>query len=370
MPEVIFKRAAYDYETLKPAITEVIDTIGENLSWNKSNVLIKPNLLLPARPEKAVLTHPLIIRAVVEYVRDRGGRPKIMDSPGTGSIEKIYRHGGYQEALKDLDVEFSKFSDSMPYDIGEPFGIIDMAEDPLKADIVINLAKLKTHSQMFLSLGVKNLFGCIVGLKKPEWHFRTGVDREMFARLLLQIYMAVNPAITIVDGILAMEGPGPGKSGIPRHIGVLVGSRNAVSTDIAICKMLNISPNRLPTNKAAGKIESIDHSVKISGDFFTVDNFSFPEIAQLSMGPEFLNRLTRRYVIQKPVVNPALCELCGECWQYCPAKAITCDNKTIHFNYDICIRCYCCIEICPHAALSAVETLPGMLVRRLFSLDS
>ncbi len=370
MTEVIFKRSAYDYEALKPAVTDIIDTIGKNLSWNQSNILIKPNLLLPANPEKAVLTHPLIVRAVVEYVLDRGGRPKIMDSPGTGSMEKIFRQGGYRDALKGLDVEFSNFSSSIQYDIGKPFGSIDMAKDPFEADIVINLAKLKTHSQMLLTLGVKNLFGCIVGLKKPEWHFRTGVDREMFARLLVQIYRVVNPAITIVDGILAMEGPGPGKSGVPRHLGVLVASSNAVSADMAICKMLDIDPDRLPTNKAAGKIEAVDRSVEISGDFFTVDDFQFPDMAQLSMGPGFLNRLTRKYVIQKPMVDPALCRLCGECRQYCPAKAIISDNKTLHFNYELCIRCYCCMEICPHAAIHAVETLPGRFVRRLFSLDS
>jgi len=272
--------------------------------------------------------------------------------------------------LKGLDVEFGKFSDTIQHDIGKPFGIIDMAKDPFESDLVINLPKLKTHSQMFLTLGVKNLFGCIVGLKKPEWHFRTGVDRDMFAKLLVQIYRAVNPSLTIVDGILAMEGPGPGKSGIPRHIGVLVGSRNAVSADIAICKMLNIDPDRLPTNKAAKKIAPIDYSTEISGDFFVVDRFVFPDMAQLSMGPGFLNRLTRRYVIQKPVVDPESCRLCEECLKYCPAKAITRDKKTIQFNYEMCIRCYCCIEICPHAALRAVETMPGRLIRRLFSLDS
>ena len=79
-------------------------------------------------------------------------------------------------------------------DVGEPFGQIDIARSAVEADVVINLAKLKTHTQMLLTLGVKNLFGCIVGFKKPEWHMRSGVDRNMFARLLVQIYQAIHPA--------------------------------------------------------------------------------------------------------------------------------------------------------------------------------
>ena len=78
---------------------------------------------------------------------------------------------------------------------------------------------------MLLTLGVKNLFGCIVGIRKPEWHFRTGVDREMFAKLLVNIYKAVSPAMTIIDAILAMEGQGPGRRGTPKHLGVLMGSK-------------------------------------------------------------------------------------------------------------------------------------------------
>ncbi len=109
---------------------------------------------------------------------------------------------------------------------------------------MINLAKLKTNTQMLLTLGVKNLFGCIVRLQKPEWHLRAGVDREMFAPLLVQIHYAIAPAATIIDGVLAMEGQGPGRSGTPRQIGTLIGGRDAAAVDAAVCRMLKLAPEK------------------------------------------------------------------------------------------------------------------------------
>jgi len=312
MSKVFIKAATYDYETLKPAIFEMIDGMGADLIPTRSRVLIKPNLLLPAKPETAVLTHPHIVRAVAEYVLGKGGRPLISDSPAMGSFEKIKKEGGYYKALEDLDVDFKAFETSVNVDIGKPFGRIEIAREAVEADIVINLPKLKTHVGMFLSLGVKNLFGCIVGLRKPGWHLKSGVDRDMFARLLVQIYQAVSPAITIVDGILALEGQGPGKSGIPRHLGILTGGQNAFAVDTAICSVLGIDPDELPTHAAAKNLGMAGEEVYIKGDFNIVHNFRLPDTVPLTLGPKPFHRIMRKHLLQRPAVDNVLCKLCGE----------------------------------------------------------
>ena len=140
-------------------------------------VLIKPNFLAPAAPERAMTTHPLVVRAVVEHVLGQGGRPTVADSPGRGSFERLLREGGYAQALAGLDVAVRPFRETVKVDIGAPFGRIDLAREAVQADLVVNLPKLKTHTMMLLTLGVKNLFGCVVGLAKPEWHMRSGIDR-------------------------------------------------------------------------------------------------------------------------------------------------------------------------------------------------
>lgn len=365
MGKVFIKKAVYDPSIIDPLITEMFDGMGPDWIERGMRVLVKPNLLLPAAPHKGIVTHPLICKAVARYLLERGARVQISDSPGVGSFRKVLAETGYKSALDGLDVEMKPFEASVEVDIGEPFGRIPIARDAVEADLVINLAKLKTHAQMYLTLGVKNIFGCIVGLRKPEWHMRAGVDRLMFGRLLVRIYQAVAPAFTIVDGILALEGQGPGKSGRPRELGLLVGGADAHAVDKTICTLLGLDPGQLLTVALAREMGLFDGVVHVNGDISIVDDFLFPELNSLSMGPESFNRFMRKYVLQKPVVDSNKCKLCGECWKICPAKAITHNIRGVQFDYDRCIRCYCCLEVCLHGAIHAKEPLLGKVRRRL-----
>jgi len=363
MVDVLFKNSSYVATDLGTTIYEIMDGAGGDRIQSGMRVLIKPNLLLPAAPEKAITTHPLVVKAVVEYVLEKGALPVVADSPGMGSFEKILSKGGYLDATGGLDVVFRPFRESVSVDIGKPFGSINLAREALRDDFVINLAKLKTHAQMRLTLGVKNMFGCVIGLKKPEWHLKAGIDRGLFARLLVQICRAVAPGITIVDGITALEGQGPGKSGTPRKLGLIAGSRNAYALDMTLCKVLGLDPATLRTHRAAQEMGLLPDSINLKGRFHVVDDFVFPDIGPLTMGPKMLHGFMRRNLIQKPVVDNKACRLCGECWKYCPAKAITHNIKGIRFNTDACIRCYCCLEICPHGVIRMHEPLLGKLIR-------
>lgn len=365
MAEVIVRNSDYDEKRLKPLIYEMLERLDSGMIRPGSRVLVKPNLLSPAKPQDAVLTHALIVRHVCEYVLDMGASVQLSDSPAIGSFEKILRVSGIHDAIRGLDVVSKPFEKSVVVDVGKPFEHIEMAEDVLNADLIINLPKLKTHSHMLLTLAVKNMFGCIVGFRKPEWHMRAGVDRDMFARLLVRIHERARPAFAILDGILAMEGEGPGKSGTPRQLGVIMGSRRGTAIDEAVCRMLGIDPLALPTCRAAQELGLTDTELKIDGQLPQVPNFRLPEITPLVFGPKSLQGFVRRHLVQRPVCHADRCKMCGECWNICPAKAITTSNTELVFNYENCIRCYCCIEVCPHRAIQAVETAAGRLIRRV-----
>ncbi len=372
MRQVIIRKTKYDYGTLRPAFFGIMDSLGGESIVRGSRVVIKPNLLAPAPPEKAIVTHPLVVRAAAEYVLERGAFPVISDSPAMGSFEKILMESGIREALDGLPVEYREFRDSAQVAAGHPFSTLSIARDALNADTLINLPKLKTHAQMVLTLGVKNLFGCVVGLSKPEWHFRTGVDKDMFARLLVEIYRAVKPSFTVLDGVLAMEGQGPGRSGTPRELGVLMGSRDAVALDEAVCRMLGMEPGELPTCRAAREAGLAAEEISVDGEAPAVSGFKFPLAGSVVFGPKWMHGTLRRHFVQRPESDAAACAMCGECWKYCPAKAIRRKDKSgakekqkLEFDYDKCIRCYCCVEVCPHGALKAADTLPGRLLRKL-----
>jgi len=105
--------------------------------------------------------------------------------------------------------------------------------------------------------------------------------------------------------------------------------------------------------------------ILIDGDMPLISDFKFPEITPLVFGPEKLHGFMRRHLVQRPVCDNDTCKLCGECWNYCPADAISNSREKISFDYDKCIRCYCCIEVCPHGALRANETTAGKILRKL-----
>ncbi|MFP5212239.1 MAG: DUF362 domain-containing protein [Acidobacteriota bacterium] len=356
---------SYDYEPLKAHLFEMMEAFDGGRIVPGKHVVIKPNLLAPAAPDKAMLTHPMVLRAVAEYVISKGVRPQISDSSAMGTFEKVLKESGIKDALSGLDVELKEFKASVTIETGAPFHRIELAEDALNADLIINLPKLKTHCQMLLTLAVKNLFGCVVGLRKPEWHFRTGVDREKFAMLLVRIFERVNPAINILDGILAMEGQGPGKGGVPKQVGVLMASNDGLALDAAVCGMIGLEPKELLTIKSAEALGLTCSPAEIEGELPRIEGFKLPEITPLVFGPGFTHSLSRKHLVQRPVVSENLCKSCGECWRYCPAKAIQRKEKGLEFDYDRCIRCYCCLEVCPHGALKAELPLLGKIFSRL-----
>jgi uncharacterized protein (DUF362 family)/Pyruvate/2-oxoacid:ferredoxin oxidoreductase delta subunit len=364
MPRVFVRKAAYDQASLGSSVSELLEASSARGLLRNRRVLIKPNLLGPARPERAMITHPLIIKAVTEYVLDHGGTVQISDSPAMGSLEKVLRESGISEALRGLDVACREFKDSVMVDLGEPFNKVEIARDVTEADVVINLPKLKTHSQMLLTLGVKNLFGCIVGLRKPQWHLRSGIDREVFATLLVRICRAIHPSITLLDGILAMEGEGPGRSGWPRPLGVILASDSPPAIDVAVCRMLKLDEDELLTTRVAKREGYLSGPVEVTGDAVAVEGFALPTMTPLVFGPPWAHGFLRRHFIQRPEVEPELCKLCGECWRYCPAHAISVRSKQLSFDCDKCIRCYCCIEVCPHGALKTCQPMLGRLTAK------
>lgn len=363
MNPVIVRNATYEMKTLRPLIFEMMEAMGGEQIGRGCRVLIKPNLLSPALQRQAILTHPAVVRAAVEYCNERGVRPLVADSPAVGNFDLLTKVSGLRDALRGLDCECRPFQNSVRVDIGAPFGEIELAEEAVRADLIVNLPKLKTHSQMLLTLAVKNLFGCVVGYRKPEWHMRAGVDRYAFARLIARIGMTLKPAFNILDGIRALEGQGPGMGGVPRELGVLLASRDPFALDRTVCRMVGLDPERLPILKSAREMGLLAAEAAIDGSLPAIADFRLPRTTSLVFGPSFLQGWIRRKLLQRPVCNPALCRMCGECWKICPARAITPGAEPLCFDYDRCIRCFCCLEVCPFGALQTVETLAGKIFR-------
>ncbi|MEJ2254301.1 MAG: DUF362 domain-containing protein [Nitrospirota bacterium] len=369
MPTVIVRTSSYDYERLREDVFAILGSLDRGLIKEGSQVLLKPNFLAPARPGQAITTHPLVIRAAAEYALLRGARVRVSDSPAMGSFEKILAETGTTEALRGLPVTCEELGEPrrVPLRDGR-LGALVLSAHALDAPVLINLPKLKTHSQMGLTLAVKNLFGCVVGFAKPEWHFRVGEDRELFAEVLVSISEVFRPAITLMDGVLAMEGAGPGTRGTPRELGLLLGSDDALALDQTVCRMLGMDPDRLLTNKVGRRMGLFSDDVSLQGALPDIRDFRIPEVQDLIFGPRFARKALRRHLSSRPRGLDELCRSCRECEKICPAHAVATAGKKkgVRFDYERCMRCYCCLEVCPYRAIARHEPLVKRFLHRVW----
>jgi ferredoxin len=225
----------------------------------------------------------------------------------------------------------------------------------LESDVVINLPKWKTHGMTLLTLGVKNLYGCIPGTRKALWHLKAGEDRENFARILIDLYQIIRPSLTILDGIVGMEGSGP-TSGRPISLGLILASRDALSVDQIVCDLLGIPREALLTNQVALEQGLGKDGIEVLGERpedVRISNFELPPPYRADWNlPGFLKRVLSNALTSKPVIDEDVCKACDQCVDICPPKALRRKEEKIVFNYAQCIRCFCCQEVCPEGAVS------------------
>ena len=237
----IEKAGNYEREGVKAALVRLLAPLGGMSAFVKPGmrVLLKPNMLAAKPPEAAVTTHPEVLRAVIELVQEAGGIPLVGDSPGIGSTRRVAERSGMMAVIRETGARLVEFTASVEVTGSGMFRRFSLARPYVEAEVLINLPKLKTHEMMTFTCCVKNLFGAVVGTGKAAWHLKAGADRELFARMLLEIYLLRKPELNIVDAITAMEGNGPG-SGDPRQVGLLMAGVNPVAVDMVAADIMGI----------------------------------------------------------------------------------------------------------------------------------
>ncbi len=364
---------AYDAELVYRRLKNGLEAIGSLGTFVKAGekVLLKPNILTGCPPEQAVNTHPSVVEAAARLVLEAGAKPFIGDSPMFGTATQASKKAGYTEVAARLGIEIIDFTRPRRYEskAGIRFKSFEIDRAVMEADKVINLAKLKSHTQMYLTMCVKNMFGCVVGRDKLKWHYIAGKSYDTFARVLVELYRCTGPVLNILDGVVAMEGYGP-LTGPSRKIGALLLGTDAVAVDRVACALVGADPAKVPVFRAneelhagVGRLEDIS----IIGDTLealTVKDFQFPRIEPMDAGalPGFLKGIVRDTMTARPAVHRKECRFCGMCVQACPAGAMKVTGK-IEIDYRSCIRCYCCVEACPHHAIKIRTPLLARIVR-------
>lgn len=347
------------YTQAEDVLKKVLPTFSSFNKLSGKRVLLKINLLTYAKPEDAVTTHPEFVRSLIRVFKSINCKVTVGDGPsesGRSFLEKVYRDSGIKKVCSEENVPLIDFIESIDIknDENRVGRIIPVAKAIKEVDYIVNVPKLKTHGLTYITCGVKNLFGVIPGVKKSEYHLRLKTLPN-FSAFLVDVASTIKPVITIVDGVLSMEGDGP-RNGKARLTNLILISEDVFSLDWVASEIIGLKPILVPTNKEAyirGFIKP--ENIEITGTLLRnaiIEDFEkiHKPITPLPF-PEIINSFLENYIAGKPFFDDNSCNKCLTCVKNCPAKALEKVNGKIEINRKKCIKCYCCSEFCPNGAV-------------------
>jgi len=363
---------SYDAAQVQAAVEEAVRLLGgiERFVRPGEKVLLKPNLLTDAAPEKGVDTHPEVVRAVIRLLRPLTTNIFCGDSPSVWGekkdVNRVYEVSGIKKICEEEGVELVYFSRS------RLVGGYPLTPWAFSCDRLINVPKFKTHGFTILTACLKNLFGLVVGMHKMKIHFDHPRALDL-SRVIVDIYEARRPDLNIVDGITAMEGDGPGSAGTLKHMGLVAAGGDGVCVDVVLAHLMRLDGFAVPTNREASRrglgprrLQDIEVLGGPLGDF-TAESFRLPKasiLARLPRMPKALSRFLMAFLSLKPYVEASHCKLCGICRKSCPTGAIRLDAGRVRFYRSRCILCLCCQEVCPHGAIDVRKNSFLRLIKR------
>lgn len=371
MIQTLYHVPEYKESLIYPAICKALDALGIAEDMRPDlKVVIKPNLIMAKRPEFPVTTHPLVIKAVVSWLVAHGVKDITLAESSGGLyngeyMKNVYNVCGMKNLSPDLKLNMDFSARTVPCPKGFANHSFHIITPVLEADYVINICKLKTHAMTGYSGGIKNLFGTIPGLEKPQLHYLWPNLRD-FSRMLLELAQTVAPQLTIIDAIDAMEGNGPtGGSSHPLYM--LLAARDLYTQDYFAAGLMGIDPMKIEMiRQAVASGLAKPDELQLIGDPVPegLTPFRMPDTKKLDFTgnlPGFLRKpflfFARRLLKSYPQLDREKCVGCGKCAESCPAHVIKIQNQKANFRKKGCISCFCCQEMCPARAISVKKAL-------------
>lgn len=380
---IIVPCSTYDKETVYRAVKAGVLALGGIGSFirHEERILVKPNYLSAADPDKAVTTHPAVIEAVLRLLSEYGCADlSCGDSPGHGKGEAVAARLGLTETFRALGVREAEMNEEVltAYPEGKTAKSFYFAKEVTRADAIVNVCKMKTHALERITGAVKNVYGFICGMRKAAGHV-TYPNPNVFARMLADIHQKTDIRLHVMDGIVAMEGNGPG-SGDPVPMNVLLFSADPVALDATFCRLVNLDPRLVPTCEQGqllgiGRHEEADIELLLAEPGEGSADLSVTPVTAAELVSRFGNpafNVDRRpgmnggkwgrrigilnHVTKRPYIDKKACVKCGVCVSHCPVPGKAVDFKKGNdqppvYDYSRCIRCFCCQEMCPKHAI-------------------
>ncbi len=373
-PVAVVKCPDYRAENLARAVRRSLDLIGGlgPLLKPRARVFVKVNHLASyAPPERAIITHPDFVAAVLRLLLDYDVSIVVGDDIAS-SGEDGYSPTGYRRMCEALGVGLVNLKETGFAEVRLPGSVLKktyIARPVLEADILVNLPKLKTHSFAIFTGAVKNMYGVIPHGLRINYH-RRFMRNEVFSQMLVDLYARVKHHLTVMDAVVGLEGEGP-SAGAPKSVGVILASRDGVAVDAVASSIVGYNPLQIFTLSEAEKrnIGAGDLSrIEIRGEdiaLIRIQDFRHSAAAVRLFRwklPAFLYAYIQAQLALIPEVKPNVCTACQECVGICPAAAVILAGRTARVDESKCLHCLCCHEVCPYQAIRLKRLPLGELI--------
>ena len=341
------------------SVAEAVDRAFElfPLAIRGKTVFMKPNVLRGSEAREGIVTHPAVLRAVVDKVETMQPAAIIVgDNPGVfsyGANEESFRQTGLMGAAKGYYRNIGNDSVSVAFN-PDYMPTVSLSRIALEADIVISLPKFKTHGLTVITGAIKNSYVLLPGAQKARLHKAAG-SPERFHEMVVDVFRLRVPDLFLVDAVVGMEGNGPASPDL-RDIGLILASDNAVAMDAVMATMMGCDPGRLRFLQKAKEVGLGDYdlgSIEIVGKLKPLPDFKLPPISgEAIIHNKAVQELLQNRTLLRPQVDPELCTRCGTCIEQCPVSALSMGDDLPQVDADTCITCFCCQEICSEKAIT------------------
>lgn len=242
----VVKSQPFKDEGITDAVERALDQLNYDFS-NVKNVVIKPNLCYYWTSSTGETTDGRVVCAAINYLRRKiSNDVKITVAEADASAMKTkyaFSILGYSELCQKNNVNLKNLSEgnivNSTVKVGNENVTLPFNEDLLKADLIINVPKLKTHNFVGVTCALKNIFGAIAKPRKYSYH-------NNIANVIVAANKIVKSNITLVDGLIV-------RGSVPKKLGVVLAGDNPLSTDFVAAKIMGFNPKSVPYLDLAAK---------------------------------------------------------------------------------------------------------------------